>query len=475
MNLPRQPRLLLERPASADAQAAPWLFAGAMDPALERDLTRLPLTAASQERVVPTRRMRVGRDLVLAPQAALRAGTSYTLALPLSALSDAQAQLNQHKPWSAALQVDASSQAGAAVRGSFPLAGAARVTPRLSWLALSFDGDVFGSADGIWLEDDAGYAVSGISESAACDALDSAAVSCIRWRPDAALGSEVSYNLRTGQALRDAHGAQLDELQIAFTTAADGEVTEPPWQRAPCAIDEQTLAEGCARVLDDRIALRLFSSPSTRVQVALATRRWTALPQREGVVIELDGLTPDSDQALIISAFDLEARERRSERVLRTAAALPTLAISEVYADPAGREPDQEFVELWNYGARAQPLSGLFLGDASAQGQAIESDASLAPDARALLVSDTFSTDSALDAPPRAGTLLVRMGKALTPSGLSNRGEALFLRDAAGHRLSRAPDHPAPQPGQCLQRVGADPHDDDPESFRGAQTCTPGS
>ena len=475
-NLPRQPTLLLELPATTAPEGPPWLFVGAMDASLARDLARLPLTAASQARLVTTRRALSGHDLALMPESTLHPGADYTLALPLSALSQAQAQLNQHTPWSAALHVDDSSAAGAAVRGSYPAPGAAHVSPRLSWVALSFDGEVYGNDEAIWMEDAAGFAVPGAVESIACDQLDTAAISCRRWLPDTALAAETSYTLRSGGALRDAHGAEVEALQAVFTTAAADEAAMPPWQPGMCAVDEQPLEQGCARVLDDRIALRLFPSPSTRVAVSLDEQHFSMLPQRDGVRLQLTGLSPDAEQALAISGFDAEEHELRREVRLRTAAALPTLAISEVYADPAGREPDQEFVELWNFGPHALPLSGLYLGDSLRErGQPIESNASLAPGARALLVSDAFSEASALDTPPLSGSVLVRMGKALTPSGLSNRGEALYLRDAVGHRLSSAPERPAPQAGQCLSRIGLDPRADEPPNFRLDDVCTPGS
>mgnify|MGYP003471432755 CR=1 FL=1 len=474
-HLPRLPRLLLEVPAPAEPDGAPWLFAGAMDRNLARDLMRLPLTAASQERVVPTRRAHSGHDLSLVPQATLRAGAHYTLALPLSALSEAQAQQNERQPWSVDLHVDDSPAAGAAVRGSFPAPGAAGVSPGLAWAALSFDGEVYGASDGIWLEDTAGFALPGVTQPMACEALDTTAVSCMRWLPRQALARATSYTLRSGQALRDAHGAELEALRIDFTTAAESGTLLPTWQRGVCAVDEQTLDEGCARVLDDRIELRLFPSSNVRVRVELGGKPQLALPRSEGVHIALTGLAPDSEQRVSLSALDAEERETRRELTLRTAATLPTLSISEVYADPAGEEPAQEFVELWNYGARGLPLAGLYLGDSARElGQLIESEAHLAPGARALLVSDAFSAASALDVPPRAGSVLVRVGKTLTPGGLSNRGQALYLRDAAGHRLSATPDRPAPQAGLCLSRIDLDPRAQDPEDFRSGEACTPG-
>ena len=71
----------------------------------------------------------------------------------------------------------------------------------------------------------------------------------------------------------------------------------------------------------------------------------------------------------------------------------------------------------------------------------------------------------------------MRVGTSLASGGLRNSGEALYLRDAAGHRLSAAPAKPAPQPGVCvLRRDDADPRSGEPSAFERdpAGSCTPG-
>lgn len=476
--LPRQPRLALELAGLDAPDGAPWLFSGAMDDALARDLARLPLTAASAERLVPTRRTRNGRDLVLTPRAPLRAAGEYSFALPASALPVAQQPPDMQKHWSVALHVDASAQAGASLRASFPGPGASGVSPQLARAVVSFDGEVQGSEDGIWLEDASGLAVPGSAERLPCAELDSAAVSCIGWTPHGPLAPDAHYSLRSGRALRDAHGAEISELRADLTTLAPDSAPPESWLHSPCAPDELALDAGCALAQDDRLLLRLFPGPGVRVVVALGATRIAALPRAEGVRVELPDLTADSPQRVVITALDTEQRERVLARELRTTPELATLTISEVYADPSGKEPDQEFVELWNFGPHPVPLTGLTLADESAaSGTRIDSDVSLAPGARALLVGAAFDLDSALDPPLQAGTPLVRVPKTLTAGGLSNRGEALYLRDAAGHRLSAVPERPSPRPGQCLVRIGTDPRSGEPESFGfpAQGGCTPGS
>jgi hypothetical protein len=72
--------------------------------------------------------------------------------------------------------------------------------------------------------------------------------------------------------------------------------------------------------------------------------------------------------------------------------------------------------------------------------------------------------------------LLVRHDGPLTGSGLLNRGEALFLRDAQGRRISAAPARPKTSAGGCLVRVSEALRDGAVGTFV-ANTddgCTPG-
>jgi hypothetical protein len=191
-----------------------------------------------------------------------------------------------------------------------------------------------------------------------------------------------------------------------------------------------------------------------------------------------DDLRPDHDYVLRLERIDAIGGSDAHTHMLHTQPALATLSISEVRADPEGREPDQEYVELLNYGARPQSLRGIALADAPDDaGMTLAQDALLAPGARALLVADTFTTDSALDVPPAVGTQLLRLGKTLTRGGLSNAGEALYLRDADGHRLSASPASPLPRPGLCTVRSSDDPRTGAEGSFvydpNGG--CTPGT
>jgi hypothetical protein len=67
------------------------------------------------------------------------------------------------------------------------------------------------------------------------------------------------------------------------------------------------------------------------------------------------------------------------------------------------------------------------------------------------------------------------VGKALAAGGLRNSGEALYLRDAEGRRISAAPGLP-PRTGRCLVRIAADMRTDEEAAFEHSEEagCTPG-
>lgn len=477
--VPRRPRLrvTLQTQPSADTDA-PWLFAGECDPALLRDLDQLPLNAAHQARKVEVRHRWDGYTVETEPRAELRKGQVYTLALPRTAAKALR------QPFTAELRVDDSPRSGAAVRGTFPPAQSAAVPVGLAYTLITFDGETYGAQQGAWLEDPDGFAHPTLVEQVDCESYDSAAVSCIQLRLTAPLRAASRYGLRTGRALTDAHGAPLQELHASFRTSPDDTAVTSSWQRAACGIDEVSLPVGCALVRDDRVSLRLFPNAALRVTGSLAGQSFAVLPSNADRIVQFAELAPATTYQLSLQTYDgHDARNARNATndprpqtyTLTTTQRLPTLAITEVYADPNGREPDQEYVELWNYGDAPVIRDNLLLSDSLREPGSPLPEISLQPKARALLVADEYDPTAALDVAPAAGTLLLRAGKSLTRGGLANAGESLYLRTSDAQRLSSSPDRPTPRPGHCLVRTGDDPRSDGPENFALlAEGCSPG-
>jgi len=127
-----------------------------------------------------------------------------------------------------------------------------------------------------------------------------------------------------------------------------------------------------------------------------------------------------------VTATDLAGNATTSAPfAFTTPAALPPVAITEVLANPAGPEPQQEYVELRNLGDADVELSGLRLQD-SKGGDDLPAE-TLAAGGYALIVTATYDPDEGSDPSPRAGTLLVRVDTRLGADGLSNSGEPVQL------------------------------------------------
>jgi hypothetical protein len=282
------------------------------------------------------------------------------------------------------------------------------------------------------------------------------------------------HELGLDEGSLDALGEPIDE---AF---ADFEVTSLAVDPAlpsveGCERDEQRIAGFCLLRGDTSLRVRAFLSASAIVELDAGGMSARALASRAEVVLRLAGLEPDTFYTLQMQATGLDGATHTVDTLVRTHPPLAPVSITEVRADPLGPDPDQEYVELYNYGAEPQALTGMRLADdPSREGDLISSAIRLAPGGRVLLVPERFEA-AALngDAPIPAGVPLVRLSGPLASGGLTNSGEPLFLRDAEGRRLSAVPAL-AGAAGRCPQRTGTDPRADDPGGFALRALCTPG-
>jgi lamin tail-like protein len=144
------------------------------------------------------------------------------------------------------------------------------------------------------------------------------------------------------------------------------------------------------------------------------------------VGIPLGALPPSTAATVTVQATDLAGNAAVSAPVaFTTPVALPPIAITEVLANPAGPEPQQEYVELRNLGDADIPVGGLRLQD-SKGGDDLPAE-TLAAGGYALVVTATYDPNEGSDPAPRAGTLLLRVDTRLGADGLSNSGEAVQL------------------------------------------------
>lgn len=485
--IPRRPLLRLEhRHGLQPDPAAVLLLSGQADADLRDDLSAAPLRAEHAAQVVPAQLTLDGDALVLAPLSTLDAAARYTLAVAGNARDSAGKRVfADGTPWLVELQTEPGPEAGARVLATWPADGAAAVPTNLVAAVIALDGDVFGVEDGAWLEDPDGLAVPAQIDADACSAIapEHDAASCIRITLGGLLAPGAPYAIVLGSAARDAHGAAIGPFRASFRTAGGPDLRPPSPRLTSCAIDEQATEVGCALLDDQSLTLHVVvDEPALfTLQAAVPAGGAELVARAVGpsgdASLQLSGLEPDRAYPLELTLRDAADNVAHERFELHTEAPLASLSIVELRADPLGPEPAQELVELLNYGTRAIALQGFVLSDRlDAPGMPIAVETSLPPAGRALLVADAFDPHEPSETQPPAGALLVHVGKALASSGLRNSGEALYLRDPDGRRISAAPSTPPPRAGVCLVRISDDMRSGATGAFdyAGDEGCTPG-
>jgi hypothetical protein len=296
---------------------------------------------------------------------------------------------------------------------------------------------------------------------------------CVRLELEAAGGAardEPAAERLVPPLLFDAKGEAAVRLEPIALARGDGLAAAVP---LGCG-EALRFGPGCARVLDDRVEIAPPAVPvfwSMRVEWHAGSAQWS-LASQAGRAFVLGGLPADTEVSFWIGTLDPSGAAASAWAHARTLPPMPHVVLNEVMANPLGPEPEQEWVELYNDGAVAAELEGYVLSDVG--GASELPAATLAPGAFALVVEDGFDALSPFDTPAAPGTLLVRVGK-LGKNGLSNQGEPLELRDAAGAVVSRFPPKPKPKAGHSVARIAPGAPDGDPASFARTETPTPGA
>jgi hypothetical protein len=188
------------------------------------------------------------------------------------------------------------------------------------------------------------------------------------------------------------------------------------------------------------------------------------------------GLPPSTEATLTISLADVNGNS--AEHMLPvTACDGPTVAITEVLADPLGAEPAQEFVEIANYGAAAIDLADWMIDDnGDENGDLLPAGCLIAPGQVALLVDADYDPASAEDPAPAAGALVVYLESSIGTGGLKNdEAETVELYDAAGAIVSVYDGRVGkPVEGKSAARIRAEAPDGCPPAF-GEATLDPPS
>jgi hypothetical protein len=231
----------------------------------------------------------------------------------------------------------------------------------------------------------------------------------------------------------------------------------PPPDNAVCTSAEVGFGSACATVLDDRIVVR---PPVAPVLWTIATGAETIVrPSRAERPFVVRPLPLDA--RFRFAVLDEGGRLLEAEVPIEPAPPRSHVIINEVMANPAGVERAQEWVELFNDGRFPVSVQGYALETGG--GTVLLPAGVIEPGAFALVVTDAYEIDDGVDPVAAPGTLLLRVA-ALGRDGLSNDGERLSLRDAAGSELSTFPAMKAKN-GVSNARLAPDALDGDADAF----------
>lgn len=476
--IPRRPWIEVELSRDLDDADAIFVLEGAPDAALEDDLRTSPLRSEHLRRAIACDLHRELGRYELAPRVPLAPGAQVTLAVGAWARSGRD---TLGEPVLVALTVSTADDAGATATTSWPPDGASDVGTTLEEGMIRFDG-ALSAIEGIDLVGPRGP-IDAALEEVDCTffGLTGTCVAVVLGSP---LDPLVQHQLVVDGA-RDVTGAPVPAFAASFRTAAGPDDAPPSLVPTTCALDETPIEEdageateivGCLLVTDDSVSLRVQATEAVVATARIGPQHQIVFAPRGVVRVTLSGFAPSEVLPVTLTLFDTAARGNDYELTVATAPTLPRLSIAEVRADPLGREPTQEYVELVNDDVRPLDLGGFFLADApDREGDALPSFV-LSPGARVLLVADAFDADDVSDSPAiPLGARLLRVGPSLGEGGLGNSGEPLYLRDATPSRISVVPSIAPPEEGACLVRRG-DLRSGDPRDFEYTRAaCSPGT
>jgi len=264
---------------------------------------------------------------------------------------------------------------------------------------------------------------------------------------------------------------------------ADPNDKTPPAITAPstgCSAHETAVDDFCVGATSHGAAVRfgtdevstasaLLSGKAVFSEESFTTDHWLAV----------HGLEPGRDHALEIDVKDASGNSSVKELEFSTLDEAGSIVITEILMDPAGAEPAQEFIEVYNQGTESISLSGWMIDDNGDMDGDVLPDVSLAPGVVGLIVSDSFDANSAEDASPAPDSVMIMISGSLCSSGLKNdTGESVQLYDAAGGLMSAFPNLLGKHSEGCsAQRIDPGAPDEDPANWQWdpQASSTPGS
>ncbi|HFE44672.1 MAG TPA: hypothetical protein ENJ18_04140 [Nannocystis exedens] len=278
---------------------------------------------------------------------------------------------------------------------------------------------------------------------------------CLQWRIQGALDPASAYRLgggslvdRRGQEAVEPHGTQW------FITGATADDLPPD----PSSVQVERRARCVhARVIgSEALTLRLEIDGRSAIASSVATPGQDE-PYALEVALALDPWpSPGTEISLAIELEDRAGNRAADLRLLDPpGATLPPLAFSEVLANPAGAEPDQEMIEILDLRTNGPETgqSGLWIADrpwaevaaaiasGGAPGRILPAFSSV-PGQRTVVVGQDYNPDDPGDPAPLAGAVVLHVGGSLGSGGLGNGGEPLVLYDLESAALVSSYEQP---------------------------------
>lgn len=468
------------------APDAVWLIDGAATESLRNDARRGALSSSNSGKKIDVRVQRSTdspRDIQVEPEQPLWPGQLVTLITTARLLDDdgrvASESATDPQPVVRTFRVCSPSDCRPIARMTAPAATSVPFATRA--MRVRFDRPLAPAIEGpvVWLvRDRDGEELPGVGS---LDCRDGDRWRCVQFVSDEELEPESAYTIRLG-ALADSDGRTPSPLQFHFVTGARRAASVPDFlSPGVCAEGERSSPPLCIEVRHGAITvttrsdfaavLRLRAGEWAAESDLSTTLRARLAPTTAGAHVPII--------ATLASADGTAVRELRIEPI-ETPAPVASLRITEVYARPKS-SASQEFVEVLNEGDSPAELGAFVLRTLT--GRSALPAQQLPAGARAVIVGPAFDVrgdERAGDPPLAPGAVLVRLDRTLLQRGLNDRGADVWLEDASGATVSRAPlSHPAraPRVGVSIVRGDVRMLEDDPASWRydAGEGATPGA
>ncbi|MCC6746441.1 MAG: lamin tail domain-containing protein [Deltaproteobacteria bacterium] len=322
-----------------------------------------------------------------------------------------------------------------------PRRGQAEVPTNLARVAVLFSRPVRGVAEGsLWLEDDHGG-----RHAAAVEASDQACGNvgpsrCWLLRPRRTLPPNGSVRVVASEIITDDRGLPVLTGEVQWFATGAGKDGRSP-----------TVLALLAQHADDCVLVKVWSDEPVDVELAVGGRKGRLVSLAKAEHEFAVGLPQGTEAFVLAQASDAAGNLAEPQLRWVRGESPERVAITEVMPNPAGREPDQEWVELTNLSSDPVDLAGWTIDDGDDGVGAVQlPGVRLAPGQVAVLVGPGFELPSSPASWIASGAALVRLSGTIGAHGIGNRGERLVLRDQAGRLVSTYGGH------QVLEGAGAE-------------------